>query len=1147
MPVTMRSTFFRLLAASIFSAALHAQTAQVTGTVSDPTGSVVLQAKVVVTNLDTGVSRESTTNERGNYIVTSLLPGRYQVTAEAPGFKPMRRGPVTLAIDQVARVDFAMEVGGVVETVSVQDSGILLDAATSTIGTVVENRQITELPLSGRNPIALVALTPGVRIQGGFGGKGQWSNFSVNGGLANANTVLVEGLALDYAQMNAPAYVPPVDATQEFRIQTNNFSAEYGRSAGAVVNFSIKSGTNGLHGTLYDFLRNKSLDANNFFQNRAGNRRAALTYNQFGASVGGPIKKDRTFFFGNYEGYKQRAGSPTITTVPTALQRAGDFSQTLNSSGRMVAIADPLTTTRGADGVYSRTLFPGNVVPSSRFSKVASNYLPVWPTANAPGAAFTNLNNFSTFGGGGNNEHQYVTKFDHNLNSRWKFYGTWAQIRGDSFGVDPFRYKVNLTRPNDSRLYNATVAANAVFTPTLIAEFHSGFARRVSDSIPYAVTQGFDLTTLGFPKAYYDAVQYKGFPGMDITGVASVGSQASHSLILATFNSWSQRGSLTWIKGSHTVKLGSDYRTQQLNQFQSNFFGGQFSFNNQMTAINPQRLDANSGIGMASFLLGNPAGGTVAKSERLANQRTYWSFFLQDDWKLTRKFTLNVGMEYGLEFPITERYNRKMWFDPAAALPISQSVGLPLQGGYRFADEKTRSPYDLFRRQISPRFGFAYQALDRTVIRGGYAIFWLPAAITEVTGDVRAPAWAIGTGMLGSIDGGLTPYHTLDDPFPNGILTPPGNSQGLNTLVGQGGAANLREFRTGYMQQWNFDIQRELGHNMIVEVAYAGSKGTGLPAQYGSQLNQLPDALLSLGTGLQQLVPNPFFGFVPTGTLAQPTVQRGQLLRPYPQFTSLTLEGYPIGHSVYHSFQMQFNKRFSTSLIGVAYTVSKGIGNTESRSDWLEGGAQNASMRFLNNNNRALDRGLNLFDSPQRLVVSYSIDLPFGPGQRWLKNLGPVGRVVSGWQVSGVYTAQSGTPLGLEAITNLTGSFGGGSRPNNNGTSAKLTGRAHDRIQRWFDTSVFSQPPAFTYGTTGRTLPDTRHHGINNLDLGIFKNNRFGTDGRYNLQLRGELFNMANHVRFGYPNMSFGNPQFGIISSQANTPRQVQVALKLVF
>jgi Carboxypeptidase regulatory-like domain/TonB-dependent Receptor Plug Domain len=405
--------FFVAAVVGLLSGTLFAQTAQVTGTVSDPTGSVVIQAKVVVTNLDTGVGRESLTNDRGNYVVTALLPGRYEVSAEARGFTPVKRGPVSLAIDQVARVDFTMEVGGLMESVSVRESGILLEAASSTIGTVVENRQVTEIPLNGRNPIALVALTPGVRIQGGFGGKGQWSNFSVNGGLANANTVLVEGLALDYAQMNSPAYVPPVDATQEFRVQTNNFAAEYGRSAGAVVNFSIKSGTNQLHGTAYEFLRNRSLDANNFFQNRAGNARAALTYNQFGASAGGPIRKDRTFFFGNYEGYRRRAGSPTITTVPTALERAGDFSRTFNSAGRMVIIADPLTTHQDG-GSYTRDIFPGNVVPASRFSRIASNYIPVWPQPNAAGAPFTNLNNFSTFGGGGNNEDQYVAIWYHN-------------------------------------------------------------------------------------------------------------------------------------------------------------------------------------------------------------------------------------------------------------------------------------------------------------------------------------------------------------------------------------------------------------------------------------------------------------------------------------------------------------------------------------------------------------------------------------------------------------------------------------------------------------------------------------------------------------------------------------------------------------
>jgi len=384
---------------------------------------------------------------------------------------------------------------------------------------------------------------------------------------------------------------------------------------------------------------------------------------------------------------------------------------------------------------------------------------------------------------------------------------------------------------------------------------------------------------------------------------------------------------------------------------------------------------------------------------------------------------LNIGTDYSLEFPITERYNRKMWFDPTAPLPISSAVGMPLTGGFRFADENTRSPYDLYTKQFGPRIGLAFQLFPRTVIRSGYGLFWIPAAITEVTGDNRAPAWAINTLAIASLDGGVTPYNTLDNPYPQGIIDPPGNKAGLNTLVGQNAAANQRNFRTGYMQQWNFDIQQEVGRGSVLEVLYAGSSGVGLPAQWASQLNQLEDRYLALGDALRQQVANPFYGVVQTGPLSQPTIARGQLLRPYPQFQTLYAEGMPLGHSTYHSFQMQFNHRVGISTVGAAYTFSKSIGNTESRSDWLEGGAQGTSMGFLNNNNRRLDRALAAADVPQRLVVSYSVDLPFGKNGRYLRDLGPANLLVAGWQLSGLYTAQSGTPIALGTPTNLSGAY----------------------------------------------------------------------------------------------------------------------------
>jgi hypothetical protein len=518
-----------LVLSSVFAIASFGQTAQITGTVTDPTGSVVPSAKVVATNMETGVARSSVTNEAGNYLITALLPGRYQVTSEASGFKQMKREPVTLAVDQVARIDFAMAVGETRESVTVEATGVILDAATSTIGTVVENRQISELPLNGRNPLDLLSLSTGIRIQGGFGGKtGSWGNFSSNGGLANANVVMVEGLALDMAQMNAPSFVPPVDATQEFRVQTNKFSAEFGRTAGAVVNFSIKSGTNQMHGSLYEFLRNKKLNANNFFQNRAGNPRPNFIQNQFGASVGGPIQKDKTFYFANWEEYRIRQINPSITTVPTSLERSGNFTQTFNAAGNMILIADPLTTRRQADGTYTRDLFPGNAIPANRISKVASNVAPIWPSPNAQGNPLTHVNNYSTQGGGGTNEHQVVSKLDHNLSNRWKFFGTFSRIWADQFNVDPLGYKINLTRQATYTRTHATVSATAVFSPGLIGEFHGGFARYDSPSIPYAL--GFDITTLGFPQALANATQIKSFPAFNVAGLVSVGSTSSSGL-----------------------------------------------------------------------------------------------------------------------------------------------------------------------------------------------------------------------------------------------------------------------------------------------------------------------------------------------------------------------------------------------------------------------------------------------------------------------------------------------------------------------------------------------------------------------------------------------------------------------------------------
>jgi len=367
---------------------------------------------------------------------------------------------------------------------------------------------------------------------------------------------------------------------------------------------------------------------------------------------------------------------------------------------------------------------------------------------------------------------------------------------------------------------------------------HSGYARVVVNSVPSAL--GFDITSLGFPSALATQTQFQSFPGFQVSGLTSIGGSASAGESLGAHNSWDERGSLTWVKGAHTLKTGADYRVQQMNQFLANTLEPLFNFTNQMTAINPLSLNANSGIPLASFLLGDVSTASVAKSQRMADERRFFAVFLQDSWKISRKLTLNIGSDYSLEFPITERFNRKMWFDSTAPVPASSAVGMPLLGGFRFADSGTRGPTDLYHKQLGPRFGLAYQLADQTVIRSGYGIFWIPAMMSEVTGDTRAPVWAINTPMVTTLNNGLTPYNTLDNPYPQDIQNPPGGSQGLNTLLGQDAATNWRSTHTGYMQQWNFDIQQNVRKEEVLEITYSGSAGVGLPAGWSTQINQLP-------------------------------------------------------------------------------------------------------------------------------------------------------------------------------------------------------------------------------------------------------------------------------------------------------------------
>ncbi|MEO7145624.1 MAG: carboxypeptidase regulatory-like domain-containing protein, partial [Bryobacteraceae bacterium] len=529
----------------------------------------------------------------------------------------------------------------------------------------------------------------------------------------------------------------------------------------------------------------------------------------------------------------------------------------------------------------------------------------------------------------------------------------------------------------------------------------------------------------------------------------------------------------------------------------------------------------------------------------VAGQMIYRAYYGGDQYQINSRLTLNYGFRLDQMGPWSERFDRLSVLIPNAVSPLASVTGLPLMGKFGLVnspDRPSRNNTDLHNLP-APRLGLAYRIMDKTVIRTGYGIFWLPSEVAN-TGPQSDPVNAYTTPFVGTTDGSLTPFNRLSNPFPSGIVQPPGHNANFQQLFeGQGFSASLPHDPSAYAQQWNFGIQHELPGSVAVEVDYAGSKGTHLPGP-AQQLDQLPDQFLSMGAALQQLVPNPFFGQVQVGALANPTVARGQLLRPFPQYTGYSVLSPMDRNSIYHSAQVKVEKRFNKggSILG-SYTWAKLISDTDTLTAWLE---PNGGASVQDSNNIRLERSLVNYDVAHRLVISYALDLPFGKDQKFLSGLrGLPDKIVSGWGVNGISTFQSGTPLPLTDAVNLTNSFGGGSRPNSTGHSAQLSGSSQSRLNEWFNTTDFTAPPAFTFGNVARTLPDVRGPGIDNFDFAVFKNTPLTE--RLGLQFRTEVFNIFNRVQFSPPGLSLGTPQFGVISGQYNNPRLVQFALRLLF
>lgn len=1033
----------------------------------------------------------------------------------------------------------------------------MLQTDSSSLSTVVNERKVLEMPLNGRNPLNLVTLVPGVVAQGSSMSNptGQnifsFGNYQISGAIAGTNAFFLDGTPINIG--NLVALVPTQDAVQEFRVQTNDEGPEFGRFEGGVINLVSKSGSNQFHGSAYEFLRNKVLNANAFFSNAAGLPTPAFTQNQYGANVAGPIKKDKLFFFAGWEGFGLRYGIPFTDSVPTLAQRNGDFSRTYNSAGKLIPIYDPLTTcgqlgNPPCTGTVTRSLFPNNIIPRSRLSPTALALTNYWDQPNVAGQQYTNVNNFTTNAGTGGNNNQVTSRVDYSLSDKQRLFFRYSYWTNTSLAEDPYNTGVYQDRgPEGWTTHSATVGDTITLSPTAIVDLRAGFLRFVYSRTPKSL--GTDLTDFGLPAALNSQVSFQVLPTPNVSGFNDLFStQGAGSVIRQANDGYFLYPTMTKTVGSHTLKFGGEVRREIQNYIQSNVGSGYYSFDNLFTAINPQAPSINgvtSGLGFASFMLGYGSSGNIITPNPYSYRNYYAGLFIGDTWQASRKLTVNYGLRWELPFPQVERYNRFTQFLKDAVSPIAQASGIPnLNGKLGLVDSPTdesRYAGAVHLNLFAPRVGLAYRMTEKTVIRSGYGVFF-----PQNNGTGGSQLTSVTQSWVPTINSELTPLDMLSDPYPTGIIQPPGRNPDYQTLyLGQSVSAPIPGHQHfPYVQQWNFTIQRQLAQGTTLEVAYAGAKGTHLIG--GPVLNQLPDADLALGAAaLTKQVTNPFYGLIPYGTLAHETVQAGQLLRPYPQYTGVTGANDGNRDYAYESLQLKFEQRFHQGgTILAAYAWSKNIGDVETGMGWLENGP---TAGIQDNNNLNQERAVSGFDVPHRLVLSYVYDLPFGKGKRFLANAtGVAGKLISGWEINGISTFQAGFPLTLTTASNITDSFGGGSRPNYvGGCSVPEAGSASQKLRQWFNTACFMAPPAATFGNLGRTLASVRSHGIANYDFALAKNTVITE--RIGLQFRTEFFNIFNRVQFGPPGQALGNPQFGVISSTINQPRLIQFALRLSF
>jgi hypothetical protein len=1060
----------------------------ISGFVKDGTGAALPGATVKVVNVDTGVAIDLTTNGEGVYRATALVPGRYRVETSLDGFESAVNGPVTLQIGQTMAIDVTLGVGRQQETVTVTAAAPLVESQSSTLAQVVTRSMLAALPLPNRAASTLAGLAPGVvMVDAGTGTAENYPVFSVAGGRSRNQVFILDGgNATNAVGLTRPQQLTslPVDAMQEFRVITNNYSAEFGHSTGGVVTMSTRSGTNALHGTAFESFSNDALDARDFF----AATKPPINLNQFGGTIGGPAIRDRTFFFGAWERTRQLASNAVVSTVPTLPNRQGDFSDLRTGAGALIPIYDPLT----------RQPFPGNVIPSDRLDPVALNAIAYYPLPNRAGTA-TNANNYVGNAEATLDRDIVTTKVDHMLaggdrvTARYYINNSHTSNTG-SYGnpvVDP------LGDLSDVRVQSLLGAYTHTFSSTLANEFRATYLRRKFIDSRFDAGEDF-AGAIGLR-----GVTASAFPAFAIAGYASL-SNPNLARNQTPITDTQFLEALSWFKGTHAFKFGAESRFGGNSEVRDRGSSGSLTFSPLFTSNNSA---PNTGNGLATFLLGEVNAGSVQISDRITTRAEYYAFYAQDDWRLTERLTLNYGLRYDLELPRREVNNRMNSFDTTKINPVSGTPGVVTFAGVDGTPERA---FATDVNNVGPRVGFAYRVSgsDRTVLRGGAGVFY-GQTVDATIGDTASLGFSTQASFVVAQAATQSAFR-LRDGFPAYAREPLGDGFGA-VRPGQQPYLAVSFFNpnqqapTSY--QSNIDLQHQLNSGLLLEVGYIGNEGRHLTGP-DLTLDQVPADQLTSGNT--------------------------QLVRPFPQFSNVTWINPSIGRSSYHAVFVRAQKRFSDSFSVLGhYTWSRyldDVGASAAADDYGSGAGS-----YQDAYNRQADWARSGDDVPHRLVITVLYEVPAFSGNH------AINLALAHWRVGVLQTAQSGPVFTVTSTANLTNAFPAGPvRPNLVGDPELPSDQ--QTLTHWFNTAAFANPAPLTFGNSPRSV--LRGPAFVTTDLTLEK--AIALSDRHSIDVRVEAYNLLNRTNFNPPGSVLGAADFGVISS-ARPARTVQLGARFSF